>query len=86
MSKVVVVKQAKIGEIDENEITRNFEQSIKMMRWLFKLMGMWPSTSSIYRKILRLLLIVVVLFFQMVLILPVVLYTIIVVKDFQVKY
>lgn len=85
MSKAAVVQTIN-GDVDKEEIMQNFEKSIKLMSWLFKIMGMWPDANSIDRKFVRLLLIGVVLFFLMIFIVPVVLHTILVVKDFQVKY
>ncbi|XP_058805729.1 odorant receptor 13a-like [Phymastichus coffea] len=78
-------QKAALAEVEDNEIAQHFEYSVKVMRRLLQMIGMWPFTSATYPKVLRLLLIGVVCFLLMAFTIPFCLHMFIIVKDFQIR-
>lgn len=77
-------EKIKYVEVENKEIAKNFEHSIKMMRRLLQLIGMWPIASQTYPKVLRLLLIGIVSCLLMSFVVPFCLFMLVIVKDSQV--
>ena len=63
------------------ESINDYEYAVQLTRWLLLPLGLWPTKSVIYQRILRPIAIIVCTFIMMFVIVPLCLFIFLVVKD-----